>query len=460
MAANVVETIWYSEDSVSPLTVSKPASFAAGQILIAVIVQHNNPSAQSDLSTPSGWTFQGALDGTLSDGKVFSYVFTGSDPATWDFPYRATADTCLGLFRITGADTTPTVVVTSTPTGSVTSPINSPTVTPTGSDDLLICVLANHGNGSAFSETDPSGMTDLGQVQVAGNFFALAAAKEQLASSSATGVRTWTSVSPTGQTGGTLSIAIKSAAAAAATQSYTAGRHRAPSPPRSLFRRRAAATAPGQPVPLQQGKRLRLLGGLPLRRGHSFMPVPAQAVVPAPPFVQPVAHSRLRFGKIWRGRIVAPVPAQQVVLAVFVPRAVRARLKPLRFYRSHVAVPVAPPAPAPLFERIRVRLVRAVRRRTAAVVPAQVVVPNPAYPRQPTHARRVIFAGRRHRAGLDGWMATDVQPCIVHRPFTGTVGRGATGTAARPDTGTAARGATGTVTRPDTGIVEHCSCCT
>lgn len=497
MAADVVETVWYSEDSASPLTVAKPASFASGQILVAVIVQHNNPSSQSDLGTPSGWTLQGALDGTTSDGKVFSYVFTGSDPATWDFPYRATADTCLGLFRITGADTTPTIVVTSTATETVATPMDSPSVNPTGTNDLLICLLANNGNGTIFTETDPSGMTDLGQVGVAGNFMALAAAKEQLSSGSATGVRTWTSIGPTGQTGGTLSIAVKSSSGAAASQSYIAPRHRTLSPPRSLFRRRATAPAPVQLAPLQQGKQPRRLRGLPFRRGHAFVPVPAQVVVPAPPLVQPVPHDRLRFGKTWRPRVVTPVPAQQVVPAVFVPQAVRtrvkvvsfrrhdvgsppaelpavvqqarprlrlprfsrdhiaapvppqaapaapayplqsrrARLKAIRPARGHIAAPAIPPAPAPLFERIRVRLVRALRRRTTAVVPAQVVVANPAYPRQATHARRVLFAGRRDRAGVTGWMTADVHICIVPRPFTGASVRPSSGVASRPDTG-------------------------
>lgn len=463
MAADVVETVWYSEDSASPITVAKPASFAAGQILVAVIVQHNNPSSQADLTTPSGWTPQGTLDGTTSDGKVFSWTYTGTEPATWDFPYRATADTCLGLFRITGADTTPTIVVTSTATETVATPMDSPSVNPTGTNDLLICLLANNGNGTVLTETDPSGMTDLGQVGVAGNFMALAAAKEQLASSSATGVRTWTSIGPTGQTGGTLSIAVKSSTAAAASQPYIAPRHRTPSSPRSLFRLRATTPAPAQPAPLQQGKQPRRLRGLPFRRGHAFVPVPAQVVVPAPPLVQPVPHSRLRFGKTWRPRVVMPVPAQQVVLATFVPQAVRTRIKALtfrrhdvgsppaellavvqqarprlrlpRFSRGHVAAPAAQPPPAPLFERIRVRVVRVLRRRAAVIVPAQVVVPNPAFPRQPTHARRVLFAGRRHRAGADGWMTADVHVCITPRPFTGTSVRPSSGVTSRPDTG-------------------------
>lgn len=217
MSATVAETVWYQEDSASPLTVSKPAGFGIGQMLVVVIVQHNNPSAQTDLTTPSGWTFQGALDGTQVDGKVFSYVYTGTDPATWDFPYKSTADVVAGLFRITGADvTTPTLVVSTTP-ASVSSPMDSPSVTPTGTDDLLLALISDICNGTILAATFPSGMTDLGLGEVAGHFMSSRAAYQQLASGSATGVRTWTSVSPTGIEGGTWTVAVKSATAGGAS---------------------------------------------------------------------------------------------------------------------------------------------------------------------------------------------------------------------------------------------------
>ena len=431
MAADVAETVWYSEDSASPITVSKPASFAAGQILVAVIIQHNNPSAQSDLTTPSGWTPQGALDGTTSDGKVFSYVFTGSDPSTWAFPYRSTADVTLGLFRITGADTTPTIVVTSTPTETVTSSMDSPTVTPTGSNDLLICCVALEGNGAAFSETDPAGMTDLGQVQVAGNNFAMAACKELLASSSATGVRTWTSLSPTGTTGGTLSIAIKSGASTVA-------------PPPFPGSRRPRALTP--------------------RRGHVFMPVPAQVIVPNPNLVQVLDRTRLKFAKYFRNRGAIPVLTQIVPPPAFVPQTLRPRVKPLAFRRHDVGAPppeqqpplpsvvrlrrrpprwfrshnTAPPpaqtAPA-LFERIRIRVARLFRGTIRPVVPPQVVVVPPPRVAQATKARRQQFTPRRHRGGVDGWLVPAEHLCITPRPSTGVTGQPDSGITARPDTG-------------------------
>lgn len=214
MAPEVAEVVWYAEDSVSPLTVAKPAAFASNDLLIAVIVQHNNPSAQSDLSVSADWTLEGNYDGVTSDAKIFSHVYDPADPSTWDFVYRATADVCLGLFRITGADQAPVVTVTSTAFGSTTSSMDAPDLSPAGSDDLLISIICDHGNGGAFTVTDPPGMTDLGQVQVANLYMAMAAAHEALVSNANTGVRTWTNVSRTGTTGGTISIAVKSPASA------------------------------------------------------------------------------------------------------------------------------------------------------------------------------------------------------------------------------------------------------
>lgn len=224
MSATVAETVAYSEDSASPLTVSKPASFGAGQMLVVAIVQHNNPSAQSDLVQPSGWSTAGALDGVLVDGKAFYYTYTGSDPASWDFAYKSTADVCAFLFRITSADvSTPTLVVSTTPTTSVSSPMDSPSVTPTGTDDLLLALISDICNGTVLAATVPAGTTDLGLTEVTGHFMSSRAAYQQLSSGSATGVRTWTSVSPTGITGGTWTIAIKSAASGASGSASIAG---------------------------------------------------------------------------------------------------------------------------------------------------------------------------------------------------------------------------------------------
>lgn len=212
MSADVAGVDFYNEDSASPLTVSKPGAFAAGDTLVAVIVQHAPSSQLGDMTAPSGWAEKGSYSQTNNQGKVFTIPFSGGLPSTWDFPYYINADVCLALFRVTAADPAVTLVIASTTFASLGGSDDSPTLTPTGVDDLLICALANICSGTVLTETDPSTMTDRGQTQAATSFMALAVASQQLASSSATGVRTWTSVTPTGLDGATLSIAIKSAA--------------------------------------------------------------------------------------------------------------------------------------------------------------------------------------------------------------------------------------------------------
>lgn len=210
--AYVAEVVWYNEDSTQPLTVSKPGSFASGQILVAIIHQHS--TSDTTLTTPSGWTQIGSsLNGTNSQGKVFAHAFNAGDPSTWDFGYGTTADVCLALIRIVNADLSLVISNTSANTTSITSPFDSPTITPAGSTDLLLCTIGNTCNDNLFSVTVPSGMVDWGKTQAATTFMAMALASQQLSSSSATGAKSWTSVSPTGIDGGSFSVVVKTVSA-------------------------------------------------------------------------------------------------------------------------------------------------------------------------------------------------------------------------------------------------------
>lgn len=217
MAANVASVDFYTDDSASPMTVTKPAAFGSGDILVMFIV--DDGGVLSDLTAATGFTLiTGAtVDITGQRAKAFYHVYDGTEAGTFDFGYNAGAAAAGALVRVTGADTgAPTFVAATGNSASNGSSMDSPTVTPTGSDDLLLCALTNSGGAAAFSETDPSGMTDQGQIQVSDLFQAIAVASQQLASASATGAKTWTSISPTARQAGSFSIAIKSASAAAA----------------------------------------------------------------------------------------------------------------------------------------------------------------------------------------------------------------------------------------------------
>jgi hypothetical protein len=443
MSATVAETVWYQEDSASPLTVAKPASFGAGQMLVVALIQHNNPSAQSDLGTPAGWTFQGALDGTVADGKVFSYTFTGSDPASWDFPYKSTADVVAGLFRITGADViTPTVVVSTTP-ASVSSPMDSPSVTPTGTDDLLLALISDICNGTVLAAAFPAGMTDLGLGEVTGHFMSSRAAYQQLSSGSATGVRTWTSVSPTGIEGGTWSIAIKSAA--------SGGTVVTPGP--------LVIANPWRPAPTA-----RIL----LR---STLQDPPVLTTPAPIVVASPRRSSAALVVVGRSSLVddsvLTTPGPLVVA-----QPIRPRPTVVLLFRSSLedAAPAAMTTPQPITvvpqPKPRAGVATLIRSALAdAATPAPIIVTTPGRRPAPnlvllrgvladdpllTTPTAIVVAAQRFRSpGRVAVLATPLEgvestECIVHRPDTGTIGRGSAGT----------------VTRPYTGIVEHCSCCT
>lgn len=267
------------------------------------------------------------------------------------------------------------------------------------------------------------------------------------------------------------------------------------------------------PFPFNEFHQPRQLRGRLPRRGEAFMPIPAQVVVPPPPYPPQGLRERLKFGRVWRGRFATPVPAQVVVTPpAYPPLSVRTRVKGLRLFRGHAVSPVppqvtvplaafvppavrgrlklpairrhdiAPPivdqqfvpqtqrsrwkayrparghtvtpppqqASAPLFTRIKLRMVRVFRGKPRPVVPAQVILIAPPYPPQPTRGRRNQFAARRHRGGVEGWMVPGVHLCVTPRPNTGTTGRGSTGVTAY-NTATTARPGTGTTSRPNTG---------
>lgn len=185
---------------------------------------------------------------------------------------------------------------------------------------------------------------------------------------------------------------------------------------------------PYPPAGVQHPGRLRNL--LP-RRGRSAQVVPAQVIVTAPAFLPQAVHSRVKAYAARRRPAQFMPPDQPGVI-----QNVRARLRLPRLARGHGVSPPVPQAPAPLFTRIKLRTVRVFRGNPRPVVPAQVVVPPPAYPTQPTRGKKRPWSIRRRRAPLDGWIVSAPHSCTTARPDTGTTARPNTGTTARPDTGT------------------------
>jgi hypothetical protein len=269
VVADVASIDLYQEDSASPLTASKPVAFTSGDRLIFSLTEDGG--LLSAITLPSGWTLIGTVDASSQRGKAAYHDFAGGEPATWDFAYDGGSSVSGAMIRITGANlATAPVCVTAFSNANLSS-MDSPTVTPSGSNDLLICTYSNFGGGTALSYTVPSGMTNLGSVQVTGNHQCSAFAKQLLVTGSATGAKTWTSLSPTGGPAGTFSIAIKSA-------TVTASQSTQPlviSPPR-----------PAVPV-----ARAYLSASLPL--GNPAVPTPGPRVVSPQPGIVPVPGARL-----------------------------------------------------------------------------------------------------------------------------------------------------------------------
>lgn len=209
--ADVAEIVYYNEDSLAPLTIVKPPAFMPGQLLVFIIAQHaiNNLAA---LTGPAGWTDCGNFDdvGGQVSARVWSHMYNGADPSTWDFGYDAGADVAAALIRITGAESTPIISLVSSTAGVVSGSTDSPTITPAGINDLLVCALAPACNNTPLVETDPSGLTNRDQTQVIGLYMALALATRQLTDGNSTGAETWTNITPANIAAGTFSIVIKS----------------------------------------------------------------------------------------------------------------------------------------------------------------------------------------------------------------------------------------------------------
>lgn len=207
--ADIAETVWYSEDSTAPLTIVKPPSFGPNQLLVLAEVMDDTVGTSANLTGPAGWALKDTVDITGAVGKVWVHVYDGTEPSTWDFGYSSGNGIAACLLRVVDADLTPTVVVAHGSSTSNSSSEDSPTVSATSGNDLLVCTMSNTGAAAAFLATEPSGMYNLGKTQTT-TFQAQTAARQYLTSAGATGVRTWTGITPTGRQAGMFSIAIKS----------------------------------------------------------------------------------------------------------------------------------------------------------------------------------------------------------------------------------------------------------
>ncbi len=140
------------------LTISKPASTAAGDILIATIAAHGG--SDDTITPPSGWTLiLRTNNGTNNALATYYHVVTGSEGSTfaWTLNYGSHGNRAGGgILRYTGVDTSNPVDTSSGNTGTSASPSAS-NVTTTVANDLLVAAFASDSSGSM---TPPTGMTE------------------------------------------------------------------------------------------------------------------------------------------------------------------------------------------------------------------------------------------------------------------------------------------------------------
>lgn len=196
----------------------------SGDLLL--IIHGNDFYALSNMPTPTvgGSTSGvnpvsgGSADAGTNHGHIKAYTYVVG--STGDLTVSVTEtgvgdeDKCLDVYVLSGADTsTPTDGAAGTFNISATTTHDAPSVSPSSSDAYLVCHDNSGGGSSASSYTPPSGMTEQYDAQVGG--ISHTGATLQLSASGATGTKTFT---PSGSVEyATVSIAVKSAAAGAAT---------------------------------------------------------------------------------------------------------------------------------------------------------------------------------------------------------------------------------------------------
>lgn len=443
-----------------------------------------NSSAVADSQT-SAWTIRATRakpDSGAQNGHV--QVSTAVPAASTSMTAASTAinnggSLAAGMYCavLTGCDTT--TPIDAIAEGSSASAVISQLIT-TVTDGALIMLINSDWNVAA-TPTAAAGLTVIvGTGLGTGPDMRIWLVRQTLLQTPA-GSATIASTAPTSaNTNNWIGVAFRPAAAGAANPiPAQPSRRRALAVARVLPGEVRAVQAPTttqpQPVDITQARRRPPFRA---RRAEVFSPPWPVVVVVPPAWVPPPRRSRSKIalfrreGRSWQPPWVGAAPVEPPPR---IPQLRRDRpLLPLaRRGGRTFAPPFAAPAPPPTLKRRSVRPATGARRDRLISPPVDRVqlVPAPRHDRPlPTlrirHPFRIVLptavpavppsivlqpSKRRPRflgVGRGRWFApflegAEATECIVHRPYTGT----------------AARGATGTVTRPYTGVVEHCSCC-
>lgn len=218
-------TVREEQDAAMASTANPTFTTGAGMLTTdkLVVIHSNDFYSAANLTAPTGtagtaWSLAATVDAgsNLAHTKVWTSDVALAGARTVIINSTTTdEERFAALFVLTGA-ASGIDGSAGTANGASSTSIVAPTVTPTSgqTDDLLICAFLTgfQGGGTAVNLTMPGSMTPYTERDV-GAFCTARLGSEQLASAAATGTRTATASAA--QSYQSLSVLIKSAAAAA-----------------------------------------------------------------------------------------------------------------------------------------------------------------------------------------------------------------------------------------------------
>lgn len=204
LAAPFWQSVETDTATATPITVNKPASVAAGDLLIALIgITVTGPAATPSVTTPAGWTsirattVNGAANTT--HGNSFYRIADGTEGANFSFTFAAgggTVSRVTGeIHRLIAADTTTPINVSADATllGSALNPDPvSPSVTTTSINCLVFAWLVHDHLALSQTHTEPASHTETTDFQATntGNIVSSTTDWRVFASAGATGTAT------------------------------------------------------------------------------------------------------------------------------------------------------------------------------------------------------------------------------------------------------------------------------
>ena len=200
-----------SSGASSTATGNRPTGTVDGNGLLAQVCANGNVSVDT---VPSGWTLEGNCNGSGNQVQMFIYKkIASSEPASWDWTLSGATSNSVNVYRLSGADGTDIVDVSafSSNLGSGTS-FDAPAVTTTEADELVYRFIAGDRDQDPYTIATSTVQTTNAYNGASGHSDGAATFTQATAAS--TGTETWTA--DAADEACTATVAIKSAAAAAA----------------------------------------------------------------------------------------------------------------------------------------------------------------------------------------------------------------------------------------------------